>query len=146
MNILQVKMIEVTELQPLLLGGSVTAGARTRTGRSRTWDWEAVRSEAASRLELLLLGGGVTAGAEPRRARSWSWALSPARCRSTPRARELAATCVRAERNGRNLLLTLASGTYIRPKFLSIARQLSRYSIPFPPAVPAPSIWAAAIT
>ena len=56
-------MIEVTELQPLLLGGSVTAGARTRTGRSRTWDWEAVRSEAASRLELLLLGGGVTTGA-----------------------------------------------------------------------------------
>jgi len=146
MNILQVKMIEVTELQPLLLGGSVTVGARTRTGRSRTWDWEAVRSEAASRLELLLLGGGVTAGAEPRRARSWSWAWSPARCRSTPRARELAAACVRAERNGRNLLLTLASGTYIRPKFLSIARQLSRYSIPFPPAAPAPSIWAVAIT
>ena len=63
MNILQVKMIEVTELQPLLLGGSVTASARTHTGRSRTWDWEAVRSEAASRLEPLLLGGGITTGA-----------------------------------------------------------------------------------
>ena len=159
MNILQVKMIEVTELQPLLLGGSVTARARTRTGRSRTWDWEAVRSEAASRLEPLLLGGGVAAGAgtragrsrdaragRSRGARSWSWAWSPARCRSTPCARELAAACVQAGRNGRNLLLTLASGTYIRPKFLSIARQLSRYSIPFPPAAPAPSIWAAAIT
>ena len=70
MNILQVKMIEVTELQPLLLGGSVTAGARTRTGRSRTWDWEAVRSEAASRLEPLLLGGGVAAGAGTRTGRS----------------------------------------------------------------------------
>ena len=70
MNILQVKMIEVTELQPLLLGGSVTASARTRTGRSRTWDWETIRSEAASRLELLLLGGGVTAGAGTRTGRS----------------------------------------------------------------------------
>jgi len=141
MNILQMKMIEVTELQLLLLGGSVTARARTRTGRSRTWDWEAVRSEAASRLEQ-----GRARRTELRRARSWSWAWSPARCRLTPRARELAAACVQAGRNGRNLLLTLASGTYIRPKFLSIARQLSRYSIPFPPAAPAPSIWAVAIT
>ena len=70
MNILQVKMIEVTELQPLLLGGSVTAGARMCTGRSRTWDWEAVRSEVASRLEPLLLEGGVAAGAGTRTGRS----------------------------------------------------------------------------
>ena len=156
MNISQVKMIEVTKLQPLLLGGSVTARARTEQNlglggspvgggvtagaaaarrRRRGWSRDAHRTEQ-----------GHARRTEPRRACSWSWAWSPACCRSTPRARELAAACVRAERNGRNLLLTLASGTYIRPKFLSIARQLSRYSIPFPPAAPAPSIWAVAIT
>ena len=117
------------------VGGGVTAGAAAARRRHHDWSRDAHRTEQ-----------GHARRTEPRRACSWSWAWSPARCRSTPCARELAAACVQAGRNGRNLLLTLASGTYIRPKFLSIARQLSRYSIPFPPAAPAPSIWAAAIT